>query len=278
MLRLVAPTTPDDTTDALERVLRNSLAVTRTTVAPSRRQQPLSYDLSLVRTDTPLEPLVAALERTPSGSMVLAGPPGTGKTAFAAYLARRLGRPLLVRRASELLGPYVGQTEANLAEAFRRAERDGAVLFLDEVDSFLQNREGADRQWEVTQVNELLTQMDTFDGVFVCATNRLDHLDPSSRRRFDVRVRFLYLDPEQRRALASRALGELTGEPPRELSARGVAALDRLANLTPGDFAVVVRRSRLLGHLADEASLLAALESEARGKTDGSKPPVGFGS
>ena len=276
VLRLVAPTTADDTTDSLDRVLRNSLAVTRTTAAPSRRQMALSYDLSLVRTDTPLEPLVTTLERTPSGSLCLAGPPGTGKTAFVAYLARRLQRPLLLRRASELLGPYVGQTEANLAEAFRRAQRDGAVLFLDEVDSFLQNREGADRQWEVTQVNELLTQMDTFDGVFVCATNRLDHLDPSSLRRFDVRVRFLYLDPAQRRSLAARALAELTGQPEAPLSSRGQATLDHLTNLTPGDFAVVVRRSRLLGRLADEASLLVALEAEARSKTDGSKPPVGF--
>ena len=276
VVRLVAPGSTDEATDALDRVLRNSLAVTRTTAAPSRRQTTLSYDLSLVRTDSPLEPIVAALARTPSGSLCLAGPPGTGKTAFAAYLARRLERPLLVRRASELLGPYVGQTEANLAEAFRRAQRDGAVLFLDEVDSFLQNREGADRQWEVTQVNELLTQMDTFDGVFLCATNRLDHLDPSSLRRFDVRVRFLYLDPAQRHVLAARALAELTAQPERPLAPRTLAALDRLSNLTPGDFAVVVRRSRLLGHLADEASLVAALEGEARSKTDGSRPPVGF--
>jgi len=274
--KLVGPTSVDEATDTIDRVLRSSLAVTRSTAAPSRRQMALGYDLSLLRTDTPLGPLVAALAQKPSAAVCLYGPPGTGKTAFVAYLAKQLQKPLLVRRASELLGPYVGQTEANLADAFRRATIDGAVLFLDEVDSFLQRRELADRQWEVTQVNELLTQMDTFDGVFVCATNRLDQLDPSSMRRFDMRIRFSYLEKDQRLALFARALAEVSGVTTGELAEATRSTLGRLANLTPGDFAVVVRRSKLLG-ATGEAPLLAMLEAESRGKTDGSKPPLGFG-
>lgn len=275
-IQLINPQGVDESTDALDRVLRSTLAVTRTKTPPSRRQMALGYDLSLVRTDTPLGPLVGALTRRPSATLCLYGPPGTGKTAFVAYLARQLQKPLLMRRASELLGPYVGQTEANLAEAFRRATLDGAVLFLDEVDSFLQRREMADRQWEVTQVNELLTQMDTFDGVFVCATNRIDHLDPSSLRRFDVRIRFLFLERAQRHQLFAHALSEVAG-PEAIVSEATQATLDRLGNLTPGDFAVVVRRSKLLEKPADAPWLLRELEAEARGKNDGSKPPLGFG-
>ena len=274
--RLIGCEGADETTQTLDRVLRSSLAVTRTTPAPSRRQMALGYDLTLLRTDPPLEPLVASLERRPAATICLYGPPGTGKTAFATYLARRLQRPLLLRRASELLGPYVGQTEANLAGAFQRATQDGAVLFLDEVDSFLQRREMADRQWEITQVNELLTQMDTFDGVFICATNRIEHLDPSSLRRFDLRVRFLFLEKDQRHSLFSRALAELGGEPPGPLPASVRAALDRLSNVTPGDFAVVVRRARILGTPAAPEALLAALEAEAQSKNEGMKTPLGF--
>lgn len=274
--RLIQPSGVEETTHVLDRVLRSSLAVTRTTPAPSRRQAPLSYDLALLRTDPPLTPLVASLEQRPSATVCLYGPPGTGKTAFAAYLARRLQRPLLLRRASELLGPYVGQTEANLAGAFQRATQDGAVLFLDEVDSFLQRRETADRQWEVTQVNELLTQMDTFDGVFLCATNRIEHLDPSSLRRFDLRVRFLFLELEQRVTLFTRALEELSGQEPPPPSSGARSALDRLSSLTPGDFAAVVRRGKILGTLGAEDALIAALEAEANSKNDRMKSPVGF--
>lgn len=274
---LIQPSGPEEATRVMDRVLRSSLAVTRTTPAPSRRQMALGYNLALLRTDPPLDPLVASLERNPAATICLYGPPGTGKTAFATYLAKRLQKPLLLRRASELLGPYVGQTEANLASAFQRATQDGAVLFLDEVDSFLQRREAADRQWEVTQVNELLTQMDTFDGVFVCATNRIEHLDPSSLRRFDLRVRFLFLERDQRQTLFARALSELSGQPEATPSGAACAALDRLASLTPGDFAVVVRRGKILGTMTTEDALLAALESEAQSKNEGMKSRVGFG-
>lgn len=274
--RFVQPA-DSEATDVLDRVLRGSLSVTRTRAAPSTRQATLSYDIAYLKTDSALEPIVEAIARQPSASLCFYGPPGTGKTAFVWHLARSLQKPLQVRRASELLGSYVGQTEANLAEMFRRASIDRAVLFLDEADSFLQRRDGADRQWEITQVNELLTQMETFDGVFICATNRIEHLDPASLRRFDIRVRFDYLDRDQRLALFTRALAELNAPatpPPPGPSAR--ATLDRLANLTPGDFATVVRRGRLLGSPRDEVSLLSALEGECRSKTDGSRLPLGF--
>ena len=87
-----------------------------------------------------------------------------------------LGRgngPLLVRRASDLLSMFVGEVEKNIARAFREAEDDGALLLIDEVDSFLQDRRGAQRSWEVTQVNEMLTQMEGFAGVFIASTNLL---------------------------------------------------------------------------------------------------------
>lgn len=81
-------------------------------------------------------------------TMLFYGPPGTGKTALARYLADRLDRECKVVRASDLLGPYLGETEQNIAKAFREAEKEEAVLVIDEADSF--PREMATRSWETT--------------------------------------------------------------------------------------------------------------------------------
>lgn len=74
----------------------------------------------------------------------------------------------MVRRASDLLSCWVGATEQNIARAFEEARKDDAVLLIDEADSFLQDRRGAGHSWEVTQVNEVLTQMENFEGGLYC--------------------------------------------------------------------------------------------------------------
>jgi IS5 family transposase len=124
------------------------------------------------------------LRQHPSGRICLYGPPGTGKTAYGRWLAQQLGKPLHVKRASDLISMWVGETEKNLAKAFAQAEEANALLLIDEVDTFLQNREGAQRSWEVSQVNEMLTQMESFGGVFIASTNLMAGLDSAALRRF----------------------------------------------------------------------------------------------
>ena len=92
---------------------------------------------------------------------------------------------------------WVGGSEKNIAKAFKDAVDDKALLLIDEVDSFLQNRQGASRSWEVTSVNEMLTQMEQFPGIFIASTNMMHGLDQAALRRFDLKVRFDYLLPEQ---------------------------------------------------------------------------------
>ena len=91
----------------------------------------------------------------------LYGPPGSGKTAFCQYLSENLDKPLLFKPASSLLSCYIGESEKLISQAFAEATDDGAILLLDEVDSFLQERSKAKHSWQVTQVNELLQQMET---------------------------------------------------------------------------------------------------------------------
>ena len=271
-VRMTAPASAEEAEASLSRLLHAHADL----VGPPPRTSRAAvgtYDLGAVNASHDLDALVTSLRQRPSATLCLYGPPGTGKTAFVAHLAERLGRPLAARRASDLLSMYVGGTEENLARAFRTARDDRAVLFLDEADSFLQDRSRAQRTWEVTQVNELLTQMEAFDGVFVCATNLVDTLDEASLRRFDLKIRFDPLHPDQRWRLLCALLCDLgAGEPPPELR----AALDRLSSLTPGDFSTAMRQARLMGGTADPHRLVAALEAEARLKRGGARRGIGF--
>ncbi len=127
-------------------------------------------------------------------SLCLSGPPGTGKSAFARYLARRLGLEILQKRASDLLAPYVGQSEKNIADAFESAREAQAMLIFDEADSFLFDRREAVRSWEVSQVNEMLTWMEHHPLPFCCTTNMMERFDSASLRRFTFHILFHYLD------------------------------------------------------------------------------------
>ena len=125
---------------------------------------PETYDPAFIHTDADLEGIAEGLKKTRAGRLCLYGPPGTGKTAYGRWLAARLEVPLLVKRGSDLLSMWVGGTEKHIAEYFRQAETEGAILLFDEIEGFLQDRRVAKHSWEVTGVNEMLTRMESFPG------------------------------------------------------------------------------------------------------------------
>jgi transitional endoplasmic reticulum ATPase len=231
-----------------------------------------AYAPEFVAADTNLSNIAAGIRSSRRGRLCLYGPPGTGKTAFGRWLADEIGAPLHVKRISDILSPYVGMSEQRLAKAFRSAAADRAVLMLDEVDSFLQDRNGARHSWEVTQVNEMLTQMESFEGVFIASTNLMDNLDPGAIRRFDLKIRFGYLLPAQSFGLLEyfcRSLG--LGAP----GASHKTQLSGIGNLTPGDFATVARRHGF-SPIAGPGEFVQALLAEARLKKDGRIQSIGF--
>lgn len=220
------------------------------------------YDPTFITADADLQAMAQGLQSAKQGRLCLYGPPGTGKTAFGRWLADQLGMPLHLKRTSDILSMWVGGTEKNLAQAFRTAEDEKAVLLIDEVDSFLADRRGAQHSWEVTAVNEMLTQMEAFSGVFIASINLMDGLDQASLRRFDLKVKFGYLEPEQ----AWRLLG-------RQCEAFGVASpmdglrplMNRLVTLTPGDFATIARQHRF-NPMRQAADVVGALGRECLAK------------
>lgn len=128
----------------------------------------------------------------------------------------------------------------------------------------------AHRSWEITQVNELLKPMEQFEGLFVCATNLMDRLDPAVFRRFDWEIQFSYLTPDQAGKLFTRVLTDLQGYTRLRRYAESVhVRLSQLSTLTPSDFATVVRQARALGTRYDAEQLLGALKAECRAKASG---------
>ena len=197
------------------------------------------YNLDYVACNDNIHRISEGLKRSKKGRICCYGPPGTGKTAWAAWLAEQLEMPLLLRQGSDLLDPYVGGTEQNIAQAFEQAKADNALLVLDEVDTFLFSREGANRSWERSQVNEMLTQIERFEGLMVVSTNLIEVLDPAALRRFDLKLKFDYLTLPQRLDFAKQQ-AEILGLP--LLSEEDLTQIEALNLLTPGDFAAVARR------------------------------------
>lgn len=261
---------------ALEQILGNSLAAMGLSEQLMTQEHTAStpYCLDVLNADYDMKQLLQGLKSHPQGRLCLYGPPGTGKTEFGKFIARQIDQPLLVKRASDILNAYVGGTEKLIATMFKQARHDHSVLLLDEADSFLQNRSTARHSWQISHVNELLTQMEEFEGLFICSTNLVDSLDSASIRRFDVKIKFDYLLPEQAWQLFRQILQDM--KVPLKNKKHLQTELAKLQQLTPGDFATVVRQNRLKSAKLNAESLIQGLSLENSFKQESQSRGIGF--
>ncbi|HEX7891726.1 MAG TPA: AAA family ATPase [Ramlibacter sp.] len=254
--------------ELIERQLRNADRAlgTRSDDGGARRSV-TTYDLDMLNVESRYEVprIVEALKARGHGTLCFYGAPGTGKTALAEHIARSLDKPLLIKQASDLMSKFVGETEQNMASMFREAESEKAVLLLDEADSFLQDRRGAQRNYEVTEVNEMLQGMERFAGIFICTTNLMDRIDQAALRRFAFKIRFKPLTAPQREKMF---VTEALAGDREKLSVEAVARLAKLDQLAPGDFAAVKRQVEILAAQLTPEEFLEQLEAEHRIKPE----------
>jgi SpoVK/Ycf46/Vps4 family AAA+-type ATPase len=235
------------------------------------------FRLDLLNPTQNVGDVIHGLKSRPRGTLLLYGPSGVGKTRLAYYIAEQIDKEVSEKKASDLLSCWVGDTEKRIAEMFRAAKSEDALLVLDECDSLFQSRDKASHFWEITEVNELLKGMEQYDGVLICCTNLMRSLDPAVFRRFDLKIGFHYLKTEQAWQMFLGALDAM-GQPMMDSEALSALRqeLNRLANITPGLFSTVIRQAELLGIRYGGRELIKALEDECRREDEGNNPVLGF--
>ena len=179
----------------IERQLRNSDQAlgNRAPRRWARAAASRTYDLDMLNVETPLRDAAHRRRRSRRAATARCAStarPAPARRRWPSTSPSSLDKPLLIKQASDLMSKFVGETEQNMAAMFREAENEKAVLLLDEADSFLQDRRGAQRTYEVTEVNEMLQGMERFNGIFVCTTNLMDRIDQAALRRFTFKIRF----------------------------------------------------------------------------------------
>ncbi|MBR0212115.1 MAG: ATP-binding protein, partial [Alphaproteobacteria bacterium] len=237
-------------------------------LARNKKSNDVKFDVKLLNTDIDLEKLANQIndKKLTNFSLCLYGAPGTGKTAFCEHLANLLGINIIKKRASDIISPYVGQTEKNIAHAFAEAYSKKAMLVFDEADSFLADRTNAKHSWEISHVNEMLTQMESAEHPFVCTTNLMNNIDKAALRRFSFKVKYDFLKSDQ----VITAFQDFFNQ---QITKEEIA---NLTNLAPGDFAVVKKQADLLD-ITDKNELLSKLHQEQQVKNcHENKTKIGF--
>ena len=255
----------------IEDVIENSLTACDLWDDSMRYQAELAFDMSLLNikeSGAVLKQINHAVANNAPIRVLISGPPGTGKTALAHYLAEQHKRELKRVLSSDVLSKYVGGSEKQIARLFQQAHRNNQMLLLDEVDSLLTSRERLNMHHERQVVNELLAQLECFSYPLFAATNFETALDSAILRRFDFKLQCNYLSTPQVLTLYKRTVSVP------QLSTLETEQLSSLSRLTPGDFALLTRRLRFSAAHEHRQLALAVLTDENNRKQP--KTPIGF--
>ncbi|XP_029790788.1 nuclear valosin-containing protein-like isoform X1 [Suricata suricatta] len=189
---------------------------------------------------------------TPAG-ILLAGPPGCGKTLLAKAVANESGLNFISVKGPELLNMYVGESERAVRQVFQRARNSApCVIFFDEVDALCPRRSDREMGASVRVVNQLLTEMDGLEArqhVFImAATNRPDIIDPAILRpgRLD-KILFVGLPPPADRLAILKTITKNGTKPPlaADVSLEALAEDLRCDSYSGADLSALVREASI---------------------------------
>lgn len=194
------------------------------------------FDSRVLKTTLPVDVLVRMGSKVGQKrlSFLFTGGSGTGKTAFAHYLAGRLKKRIIIATPSQILQKWWGNTERNIRHLFKAAQESGSVLLFDEIDTYLGRRgdvtEVNQKHW-TTIANTFLQEMEHFSGIMIGTTNMKENVDPAFIRRFNRIVDFSYPD--------RNAIGLLWDDYFQKyaISPQMLDSIARTGAVGPGDFA-----------------------------------------
>jgi MoxR-like ATPase len=199
----------------------------------------------------------------PTRTLLIYGPPGSGKTVTAYHMAARLGLPLVTARIDGLISSFLGTTARNIANLFDFANRYACILLLDEFDALAKLRDDAQEIGEIKRVvNSLLQNLDLRreHGITIAITNHDRLLDPAVWRRFEAQVHIGEPEAAAREQMIARFLLPIQAEAPTVrifsycLAGRSGADIERLC-------ATVKRHLALSGEAHDGPGLFRALSA-----------------
>lgn len=182
----------------------------------------------------------------PNG-MLLYGPPGCGKTFFAKHFAEEAGFNFMCITPATLKSRYVNATQENIAKMFKEAEENApTIIFIDEFNELVPNRDGDVHEMSRSAVNEMLAQMDRTGekGVFVIgATNYPNTIDPAILRagRLDKKYYVGVPDKEARAAIFKLYLTKR----PYDFGLDYGALADLTENYVSADIQLIINRASL---------------------------------
>jgi len=252
--------------------------------APAEKFDTSTYSLESLNTSENLIEVANSISQwrqtdKPGISLCLYGPPGTGKTQYIRYLANLMNKEVIVRRASDILDKYLGESEQKIKYAFQEAEEKKGILLFDEVDSFLRDRSLAMHSWEISQCNEFLQQMESTKCMIACTTNLFEStIDKAALRRFVFKVAFKFATKEQCVSLFCLLFNGLNGRQPwtEEDMVQIKEGMSDLYGLTPGDMACLRRKEVAIGRISSVGNLLSFLKEEVKAKGLVQPKVVGF--
>jgi SpoVK/Ycf46/Vps4 family AAA+-type ATPase len=145
----------------------------------------------------------------PGYRVLFYGPPGTGKTLTTALLGKQFNKDVYRIDLSQIISKFIGETEKNLENVFRRAENRDWILFFDEADALFGKRtsvQSSHDKYANQEVSYLLQRVEDFPGLLILASNFKSNLDDAFIRRFHEVVHFPLPDAGERKILWEKSL------------------------------------------------------------------------
>lgn len=206
----------------------------------------------------------------PTRTALFTGRPGVGKTMAAKWIARELGKPLLILDLAAVMSSFLGRTGVNLRHVLDYAKTLDCVLLLDELDAIAKRRDDKGEIGELKRlVTVLLQQIDDWpaSGLLIAATNHEDLLDPAVWRRFESLVTFPLPEPADISRLVAALLAPHVRGSGNWAKVLGVALQGRSFSDVERDI-LAARRSAAVMERGIDEELLALIRSETRTKAD----------